>query len=80
MSITLSMPPAVVQEVKAYANEHGTTMSQLTRDLYATVLTRKDSRRLGAAGRFRALVAKAHVRSGWKFNRDEANRRGSLEG
>jgi len=80
MSITLSMPPAVVQEVKAYANEHGTTMSQLTRDLYATVLTRKDPRRSGAASRFRALVAKAHVRSGWKFNRDEVNRRGSSEG
>jgi len=80
MSITLSMPPAIVQELRAYANEHGTTMSQLTRDLYATVLNQKDSRRSDAASRFRALVAKAHVRSGWKFNRAEANRRGTAEG
>ena len=29
MSITLSIPPAVVQEARAYALENGTTMSRM---------------------------------------------------
>ena len=34
MSITLSIPPAVVQEARAYAAENGTTMSRLIREYF----------------------------------------------
>ena len=32
MNITLSVPPAVVEEVRAYAAHHGTSLNQLVRD------------------------------------------------
>ena len=32
MSITLSIPPAIVQEVREWAEEHGTSLNQYIRE------------------------------------------------
>jgi len=37
MSITLSIPPAVVQEARMYASENGTTMSRMIREYFKGV-------------------------------------------
>lgn len=41
MSITLSVPPAIVQEARAFAERRGTSLNQLIRDYLADVVTSK---------------------------------------
>ena len=77
MSITLSMPPAIVQEIKYYAEAHGTNLSALTRSQYERLLKREAEVKGGAGARFKALVRELGVnRRGYKFNREELYARG----
>ena len=81
MSITLSIPPAVVQEARAYAIANGTTMSRMIREYFENLLApRKDEGEAGSC-RFLELAGSAGVRlpKGWRFNRAECYERGSAE-
>ena len=55
MSITLSIPPAVVQEARAYAAENGTTMSRMIREYFTGLVMPKPERRDGDTCRFLSL-------------------------
>ena len=81
MSITLSIPPAVVQEARAYALAKGTTMSRMIREYFTNLVApRKEEGKAGAC-RFLELAESADVRlpKGWRFNRAECYERGSAE-
>lgn len=71
MSITLSIPPAVVQAARAYAAENGTTMSRMIREYFTRLVTPKTERQDGDACRFLELAqsANVHLPKGWRFNR-----------
>ena len=81
MSITLSIPPAVVQEARAYALANGTTMSRMIREYFTNLVApRKEDGKTGAC-RFLELAESADVRlpKGWRFNRAECYERRSAE-
>ena len=82
MSITLSVPPAVVQEARAYAEERGTSLNAMIRD-FLVRLTSDDLRRNEAARTFREVAAAVGARrvcgSGYKFRRADAYDRGAEE-
>lgn len=44
MNVTLSIPPDVVRDARAYAAKHDTSLNQLIRD-HLVSLTRRDERR-----------------------------------
>ena len=77
MSITLAMEPEIALGARAYAAAHGTTMSQMIREYFASLVA-APAHPTGRADAFRALVDEAGLRSqeGWKFSRDEASARG----
>ena len=81
MSITLSIPPAVVQEARAYAAENGTTMSRMIREYFARLVTPKPEDRDGGSCRFLELAQSAdvHLPKGWRFNRNECYERGDAQ-
>jgi hypothetical protein len=81
MSITLSIPPAVVQEARAYALENGTTMSRMIREYFMKLLAPRKEEGGAGACRFLELAERAGVRlpKGWRFNRAECYERGSAE-
>ena len=82
MSITLSVPPAVVQEARMYAEEHGTSLNAMICDFLARITT-DDSRRSEAARTFREVAAavsgRRGRRPGYKFRRADAYDRGADE-
>lgn len=82
MSITLSVPPAVVQEARVYAEERGTSLNALIRD-FLVRLTTDDLRRSEAARAFREVSSAVSSRrgrnSGYKFCRADAYDRGAGE-
>ena len=72
MSITVDMPPAMVQEAREYATARGTTLEQMVFDLVKMELSRKDE----ADAVYDYLMSQ----SGWlprdyTFDRAEANER-----
>ncbi len=73
MSITLSMPPDVVQAARAYAAENGTTMSRLIREYFINLVSAEKDEPQPRGCRFLELADTAEVRlpEGWRFNRDE---------
>ena len=79
MSITLSVPPAVVQEARMYAEEHGTSLNAMIRDFLVRITT-DDLRRSDAARTFREVAAAVSGRRGrkpgYKFSRGDAYDRG----
>ena len=81
MSITLSIPPAVVQEARAYALENGTTMSRMIREYFEKLLAPRKEDGEASPCRFLELAESAGVRlpKGWRFNRAECYERGSAE-
>ena len=81
MSITLSIPPAVVQEARAYAAENGTTMSRMIREYFSRLVMPKPDDRDGGNCRFLELAQSAHVHlpKGWRFDRNECYERGSAQ-
>ena len=82
MSITLSIPPVVVQEARAFAIQNGTTMSRMIREYFMNLVAPKKEKG-GAARRCRFLEladsAGARLPKGWRFNRAECYERGSAE-
>ena len=80
MSITLSIPPAVVQEARAFAESQGTSLNAMIRDFLSHVAT-GDLRRREAAKSFREVAAmvrnRRKARSGYRFNRADAYDRGN---
>ena len=77
MSITLSIPPAVAQEARAYAAENGTTMSRLIREYFINLVSADKDKSKSSGCRFLELADAADVRlpDGWRFNRDECYER-----
>ena len=75
MSITLSVPPAVVQEARVYAEERGTSLNAMIRDFLVRITT-EDLRRSEAARTFREVAAAVSGRRGrrfgYKFRRADA--------
>jgi len=77
MSITLSMPPDVVQEARAYAAENRTTMSRLIREYFVKLVSVEKNEPQSKGCRFLDLADSADVRfpKGWRFNRNECYER-----
>jgi len=78
MSITLSVPPAIVQEVRLYADKAGTSLNQLVRDYLQKMADASRRKREKAAKEaFDFLMAQddGGLPKGWKFSREEANAR-----
>ena len=73
MSITLSIPPAVVQEARIYASENGTTMSHMIREYFIGLVNAKNGNQDDGGCRFLELARRANVKmpKGWRFNREE---------
>ena len=82
MSITLSIPPTVVQEARAFAIQNGTTMSRMIREYFMNLVAPRKEKG-GAVRRCRFLEladsAGARLPKGWRFNRAECYERGSAE-
>ena len=77
MNITLSADAALVGEVREYARKNGTSLNQLVRDYFASLIDsieKKKRKRL--AEEYLKIVADQAGRSpeGWKFNREEIQR------
>jgi len=73
MSITLSVPPSIVQDVRAYASQRGTSLNQLIRD-YLTSLVRGNETSSQRAEAF-AQFAKQHgvkCAKTYRFRRQDA--------
>ena len=62
MSITLSIPPAVVQEARAYAIKNGTTMSRMIREYFTNLVAPRKAVRSDSPCRFLELAESAGVR------------------
>ena len=73
MSITLSIPPAVVQEVRSWAEENGTSLNQYVRDCLEAKVRELAAARKSNADRFEelCLTQAATPPRGWRFNRAE---------
>lgn len=73
MSITLSVPPAIVQEVRGWAEENGTSLNQYIRECLEAKVREIASLRKRKADEFETLCLNhaANVPKGWSFNRAE---------
>lgn len=73
MSITLSVPPAIVQEVRAYAARNGTSLNQLVRD-YLTALVSTDSDCSSSAEEFERFARRtgSTTKHPYRFRRSDA--------
>jgi len=71
VSITLSVSPAVVQEVREWAEEAGTSLNQYVRDCLEKKVSEIRAARKSNADRFLELTEKCMIRvpKGWKFDR-----------
>lgn len=77
MSITLSIPPAVVQDVRIFAERHNTTLNALLRAYMEKVAEEERKRREKASAEVYDFLM---GQSGWlprdyAFDRDEAEAR-----
>lgn len=77
MSITLSIPPAIVQEVREWAEANGTSLNQYVRDCLAAKAREIEQQRSARADRFLAFARAnlAHAPKGWRFNRQRDGER-----
>ena len=75
MSITLSIPPAVVQEARAFAESQGTSLNAMIREYLSRVVT-GDTHRREMARSFREVASavrrRRKSRKGYRFNRADA--------
>jgi len=77
MNITLSADEVLVEEVRTYARKNGTSLNQLVRDYFASLVDSKaKGKRQRLADEYMALAMNHAGRSpkGWKFSREEAQR------
>ena len=77
MSITLSVPPAVVQEVREWAEANGTSLNAYIRECLEAKCKEINGRRKRLAAEFVEFCKKheAHVPKGWKFDRERDGHR-----
>ena len=77
MSITLSIPPAIVQEVREWAEENGTSLNQYIRECLEAKCTEIHDARRRLAQDFLEYTRThvIHVPKGWKFNRERDGHR-----
>ena len=73
MSVTLSVPSNVVQEVREWAEENGTSLNQYIRDCLEFKVKEIRAMRKSVADRFMALTDRCMIKvpKGWRFNRSE---------
>ena len=71
MSITLSIPPAIVQEVREWAEANGTSLNQYVRDCLEAKCAELRDARARRAQEFLAFCKShpIHMPKGWKFDR-----------
>lgn len=77
MSITLSIPPAVVQEVREWAEANGTSLNAYIRECLEAKCEEISNSRKRLAAEFMEFT-KTHalrVPKGWKFNRERDGHR-----
>ena len=73
MSITLSIPPAIVQEVREWAEANGSSLNQYVRDCLAAKAKEIQDQRSRKAREFRAFLLglpPSGLPKGYKFNRE----------
>ena len=77
MNITLSAPPTVIQEVREWAEENGTSLNDYIRDCLDMKAAEIKAKRLTQAQEFYeyAMAHPIKVPKGWKFSREEASER-----
>ncbi len=71
MSITLSIPPAIVQEVREWAEANGTSLNQYVRECLEAKCQELEFARKTRASQFLefARANLAHAPQGWHFDR-----------
>ena len=72
MSITLSVPPNIIQEVRDWAEMNGTSLNQYIRDCLEAKVEEVRAARKSVADRFLELTDRCmiDVPDGWRFNRE----------
>ena len=77
MSITLSVPPAVVQQVRAWAEANGTSLNQYIRDCLDAKCAEIGAaqRKLAADFLHFAMSNLAHAPAGGRFRRERDGQR-----
>ncbi len=73
MSITLSIPPAIVQEVRAWAEENGTSLNQYIRNCLEAKAREIGELRSRKAREFKSFLLNlppGGLPEGYKFNRE----------
>ena len=77
MSITLSIPPVIVQEVRDWAEKNGTSLNQYIRDCLAAKCAelQEERKRVGRAFMAFARTHQIDAPKGWRWSRDEATAR-----
>ena len=72
MSITLSVPPNIIQEVRDWAALNGTSLNQYIRDCLEAKVKEVRAARKSVADRFLELTDRCmiDVPNGWRFNRE----------
>lgn len=78
MSITLSIPPVIVQEVRDYARQTGTSLNKIIRDYLENIaMTVRKERENQSKKAFDLLMSQddGGLSENWKFDRDDANSR-----
>lgn len=77
MNITLSAPPTVIQEVREWAEENGTSLNDYIRDCLDMKAAEIRAKRLTQAQEFYeyAMTHSIPLEKGWKWSREEATER-----
>jgi hypothetical protein len=75
-NITLSADEKLIADARAYAQAHGTTLDDLIRDYLAAVTGRRDAKEAAAEFAREVLEHPGRSPEGWRFDREEAHRRG----
>jgi hypothetical protein len=78
MNITLSADIGLIEKAREVARRRETSLNQLVREYFTHLTEPQDNANKQAADEFYRLATEQPGRSpeGWKFNREEANRRG----
>jgi len=77
MNVTLSIPPAVVQQAREIADRNNTSLNRMIRECLDEKIAAERERRRKEAEEVFAFFGNLHgkVPAGWKFDREEANSR-----
>jgi hypothetical protein len=76
-NLTLSADEKLIANARAYAQAHGTTLNDLIRDYLKAVTGQRDPKEVAEEFVREALKQAGCSEEGWRFNREEAHRRGS---